>query len=757
MKAVKTMHSQQASNQSLNHRSSRQSLAPNRQSIAQNGMDVDPSRAGSTSGGGSTGTHRMSTSRQSIAPGGSGTAGSRSSTVNGSAVGSATPNNHRRSINGRQSLAPSAFTLPTSSMALGGSSKPTPNVDPRPLRSREFVAEMKARVHEFAELTGFSHAGYKGYATLDSPTQAIFLGLFRHIFTSAIDPNYTFSVDVKKPEEEVMTILQEYRYPGIGDITKMLLGSASSQQYWPKTLGILDWMVGLSHSAHHVPPGPLSREEKQREHLAALTRAHAAAISAVNAAPRSIAPADLQALQLRVDETSADLREAEHGGRDETTEADRAFFPFMWKCYERFWQGEDQFPDEIGRLEELFEAKNASVKKEVDRLDMEKRGLDEELKSLLDVESPLAKAESDSKLLQGDLAKFLMYRDEMLLPKVAKSKLVLERLESSRIETQAELDKLRSQHESLSAQVSSQEMSTEEFDKLSTERSNLSAEKQRLEAEIKDQENQRYDLELSNSNIQQRLEEKLKVFNPLGSRVGLFPLKVRRSHGPGDEYLDEIDLLLGQSTLLHPGLDLKHDLRNRIQELRRDVELEQRRAIEERVERQERYDEVCERLHPLKEQEDEIKGRLEVVKESIEEIQRMTDEETRTFNEDQNVKERKLNAAQQAGHKQLQSAEARLMELRAHQKHLAQLVQESLEGYKDELCVAVEECVGLKNRVGESAEEAAARMGLEVPGFGERQEQAGDDAEEDNEQENELEGAEEPSVDADMNEASMDS
>lgn len=516
-----------------------------------------------------------------------------------------------------------------------------------------------------------------------------------------------------------MTILQEYKYPAIGDVTKMLLGSASSQQYWPKTLGILDWMVSLSHSAHHVPPGPLSREEKQREHLAALTRAHAAAVTAVHTASRATtSQAEMEALQQRVEDASADLREAEHG--DEASDADRAFFPFMWKCYERFWQGEDQFPDEISKLEDFFESKNASVKKEVERLEAEKRSLEAELNEMESVDSPLAKAQSDSETLRGDLKKFTKYRDDILVPKVNKTKVTISRLEESREEAQLELDKLRSQHATLSAQVSSQEMTSEEFDRLSSERATLTAEKDRLEAEIKEAENGRYEVELANSNLQQRLEERLKTFNPLGARVGLFPIKVRRSDGaPGDEYLDEIDLLLGQSGLLHPGLDLKVDLRNRIAELRRKVDVEQRRAIEEKVERQERYDEVCERLHALKEQEDEVKGRLDVAKEAIDEIQRLTDDETRGFNEDQLAKERKLHAVQQAGHKQLQAAEARLVELRAHQKHLVQLVQESLEGYKDELCAAVEECVGLKNRVGESVEEVAGRLGVEVVREGE--------------------------------------
>ncbi|CAO1629974.1 unnamed protein product [Parajaminaea phylloscopi] len=688
------------------HRTARQSIAPPRQSVmAEQDVYSTTRHANGRSHGA---VHRMSTSTAGgVAAAATAAAASGRYSM---AAQATTPNSHRRSVTARQSLAPGAFNLPTSA-ALGGVAKPMQNADPRPLRSREYIAEMKARVHDFAEQTGFGHAGYRGYASLDSPTQAIFLGLFRHIFVNAIDSNYAFSLDARKPEEEIMTILQEYKYPAMGDVTKMLLGSASSQQYWPKTLGILDWMVGLSQSAQLVPPGPLAREDKQREHVAALTRAHAAAVSALHSAPRLTAPAEIESLQARVEEASAELREAEHGS--EASDSDRAFFPFMWNCYESFWQGDDQFPDEVAKLEQLFEAKNASVKKEVERLTAERRKLEDYLKEMESVESPLARAQSDSDTLRGDLKKFTKYRDDILLPKVSKTKLTIARLMESREESQLELAKLTAQHENLTTQVSSQEMSAEEFDQLCADRAALTAEKDRLEVEIKEHENRRYELELANSNLQQHLEEKLKTFNPLGSRVGLFPLQVAAASGRGEEYLDEIDLLLGQSTLLHPGVDFKSDLRPKIQSLRREVEVEQRKAIEEKVERQERYDEICERLHGLKEQSEEVSGRLEVLKESIDEIQRLTDEETRAFNDDQLIKERKLHAIEQSGYKQLQNAEAKLLELKAHQKHLAQMAHESLEGYKDELCAAVEECVGLKNRVGESLEVLAARVGVE--------------------------------------------
>lgn len=586
------------------------------------------------------------------------------------------------------------------------------------------MAEMKARVHEFAERTGFAHAGYRGIASLDSPTQSIFLGLFRHIFNSAIDPSYTFQLDAKKPEEEVMTVLQEYRYPSMGDITKMLLGSASSHQYWPKALGILDWMVNLAQLTAQIPSGPLDREQMHNENVARLVRAHAQATNDLNRAPKTMPPEERGQLQQKLNETSAELREAEYGPED-GADHDRWFYPFLWHCYERFWEGDDQYPDEISKLEELFQRRNSSVRADVERLQLEVDAYKAELEGLQKTRSPLTAVQEENDMIKGDIVKFIKFRDDSILPKIDKLKLTISRLEENRVESTRDLENLRANNKSLSEQVASQEMSSEEFDRLSNERAALMAEKDRLEADTRERENQRYDLELANANMQQRLEERLKVFNPLATKAGLFPLKVRRSDGgPGEELLDEIDLTPGQASLLHPGLDLKGDVRSKIAEIRRRVDKAQRRAIEEKVERQEKYDELCERLHQVREQESEVRARLEAVKEAIDSITQLMEEETRAANNDQSHQDRKVEQAQQAGRRQLAEAEKRLVDLRAHRENVGTLAAASLERYKDELCAAVEECVGLKARVGECIEEIGLKVGVEFERDEEVQEEA---------------------------------
>lgn len=415
---------------------------------------------------------------------------------------------------------------------------------------------------------------------------------------------------------------------------------------------------------------------------------------------------------MQVDQAKAQLEEAEE--RQDEERENKLFHPFVWRCYQRFWDGEDDFPDEIDHLQKFFARKGASVRQEVESLRAERRTLEIELKELEMEDSPLAKATEARDIVRTDIRKFKMYRDDILLPKLEKGRITVDRLQETKRELVEKLRHLRAEQETLNAQVAAQEMSGEEFDRLTAERGNLMVEKDRLEEEIQGQENHRYDLELSNANMQQKLEEKLKVFNPLGTKVGIFPIKVRKSQGPGEEMIDEIDLQLGQTSLIHPGLDLKHDMRSKISQLRRRTEMEQRKAIEERVEKQERLDEISDRLHAVKQEETQVKAQLEVVREQIDDITARTDEETRQHNEDQLLKERKLQHAQQSGHRQLAEAEGRLIELRAHSKHLKTLAAESLEKYKDELCAAAEECLALKTRVGESIEEIGTKAGVTI-------------------------------------------
>jgi len=72
--------------------------------------------------------------------------------------------------------------------------------------------------------------------------------MFKFIYNRFMDEDFQFGQEGKKFEEEVITLLKEWRYPTVDDISKTKLSSAGSAQNWPSILLIFDWMVNLGVS-----------------------------------------------------------------------------------------------------------------------------------------------------------------------------------------------------------------------------------------------------------------------------------------------------------------------------------------------------------------------------------------------------------------------------------------------------------------------------------------------------------------------------
>lgn len=51
------------------------------------------------------------------------------------------------------------------------------------------------------------------------------------------------------------------------------------------------------------------------------------------------------------------------------------FYPFLWKSYEKFWDGQDTYPEETAELDDIFARRNASVTKEVEEMEDEQARL----------------------------------------------------------------------------------------------------------------------------------------------------------------------------------------------------------------------------------------------------------------------------------------------------------------------------------------------------------------------------------------------
>lgn len=148
-----------------------------------------------------------------------------------------TPNN-RKSMGGRQSLAPRA----------GGNLKAMQAVDPRPVREdRQLLARMETDIQDFLTETGFVFpAKYSGKFEL--PPQVLVIGAFRHIYHQCIDLKYVFVAEPKKEAEEIMTVMTDIKYPHLGDISKTKLSAPGSPHNWPPICAMLHWMICIKVS-----------------------------------------------------------------------------------------------------------------------------------------------------------------------------------------------------------------------------------------------------------------------------------------------------------------------------------------------------------------------------------------------------------------------------------------------------------------------------------------------------------------------------
>ncbi|PWN44650.1 hypothetical protein IE81DRAFT_333594 [Ceraceosorus guamensis] len=483
--------------------------------------------------------------------------------------------------------------------------------EPRPLRSRPFMEEVKERVFDFLQRTGFSAPGFS-HKSMNDPTQTHFLSMFRHIYNKSIDNTYTFTKDNKREADEIISLLNDIKYPLIGDLSKMKLGAAGSAQNWPSIVAMLDWIVCMNstfaNDTKYGGAGPLERELEDEQ--------------------------DDQQL----------------------------FYKFLWECYDKFWQNQDTFPDEVAALDQIFAERNAGVTKQVEELESEELKLDQQLREYTDHDSPLTKQTREKELLEGDITKFIKYRDDILLPKLAKSKGTLKALNEQIEQKLTELKRAEQEAVTLKKQVDSQGISESDFDAMTKEKENLLKQSHDIAEENNEAAKRSWNLELEVSKLQSRVEELFKTFNSLARKVGLFPLDLKDGSG---SQLQELEIVpRNPSSMLPPGVDIKSLIKPAIERLRsREVE-KFKKICEECLVAQDNVDRISEELTAVRETHIALQGRLDRQQEIFEETLAVNGSEHQAIESKKADDEAKLLQMQQAGHLAMQHAEARLSSLK---------------------------------------------------------------------------------------------
>ncbi|GAK62422.1 uncharacterized protein PAN0_001c0622 [Moesziomyces antarcticus] len=521
---------------------------------------------------------------------------------------------------GRQSVAVTTPATPNSRRSVVGRLSIAPgNIgntggsgvrETRPIKDKHYKTRMGLTVKEHLERTGFTMVGWDVNKGVHEPTQSAFVGMFKHIYATCIDTNFQMGADGKKFEDEVLTLMKEIKYPAADELSKTKLTAAGSQSHWPYCLAMLEWMVNLGNQAETIGTGPRSRPDEID---------------------------DLQSL----------------------------FFPYLWDCYDRFWQNEDTYPEEHAKLGVRFEQKNAAIERELRDLQQDHARLEAELADYLNNDSPLKVERSENDMLTKDISKFHKYYDEVLVPKLDKTKKAIERLIKEIALTEKEIDDKNKRRLDLQQQVNAQEMSAEEYERMLAERNRLSKRLEVLGEQNKKAAGDGWSLEIAIAKKQADTEDRISKFNPLARSIALLPFQLA-SGG----VVEELELTPSNpSTMLQAGVDIKGSFRRQIEVLRSHEADQYRQASKKRLTMQEEYEKLQEAVAAQEAQLGSDRERCDALARQAAEYEKSCKTVQERYKADESKLERSTYETEASGSVHLQQAESRLTSLQLSAEH----------------------------------------------------------------------------------------
>ncbi|PWZ02775.1 hypothetical protein BCV70DRAFT_197034 [Testicularia cyperi] len=525
----------------------------------------------------------------------------------------------------------------------------------RPIKDKSYKTRMGLTVKEHLERTGFTMAGWDANKGVHEPTQSAFVGMFKHIYASCIDMNFVMGADGKKFEEEVLTLMREIKYPAADELSKTKLTAAGSQSHWPYCLAMLEWMVNLGNQAESIGTGPRSRPDEIE---------------------------DLQSL----------------------------FFPYLWDCYDRFWQNEDTYPEEHAKLGVRFEEKNASIQRELKDLQNEYRKLETELSDYLGRDSPLKIEREENEMLNRDVSKFKLYYDEVLIPKVEKTSKAIERLAKEIQAAEKEIDDKHRRRVELQEQVDAQEMSAEEYERMLAERNRLSRRLENLGEQNKKAAGDGWSLEIAIAKKQADTEDRLSKFNPLARSISLLPFKLQSGN-----VIEELELTPSNPTsMLQPGVDVKGSFRRQIEVLRAQEAEKYRQASKKRLTLQEEYEKLQEILSEQGAQLDSGKERCEALAKQASDYEKSSKSVQEQYKSDEGKLEKSTYETETSGSVQLQQAESRLTSLQLTAEHKEDEWEQQRSRMDDDMLNFVVLLSKMKGDVSSQLREIQAAVSLKI-------------------------------------------
>ncbi|TIA87982.1 hypothetical protein E3P99_02865 [Wallemia hederae] len=490
----------------------------------------------------------------------------------------APPSIQRSSVYGRQSVVPSSSHHQLSSFL--GPPKPIRS-DPRPLKDRNFINELKELVHQHLLECGYPFQ--VNAKILTSPTTKDFQTMFKFLYTDVLDPAFQWNNDfIGKPrkfEEEVLMILRDMRYPVADSISKTQLQAASAQHIWPSMLAMLSWLTDMTRTMHNWYT-PDYCDDPQLAH------------------PADINPSDIPNWYEKVS------------------------YEYASSTYVSFLNNEDEFPTENAELEDIYRKQDEEILREVEELEKENQILRKDLEQLEQSPSPLAEANEELQKMKSDKGKFKQLIQHFEDKKV-KTETVITKMQAAVEALERDLNEQEIVNDKISKEIEAQNLTPEEIERMKSSRVQLSDALDKHRQQMEKVKKSNWDLEIMSTKVADNLEDVVKDYMELCEKIGIIP------GPPPEKYLNvQFDLEYSRAAAtpsdMFSSTDIKGEIKNALIGIRKDnqdkhvqvendniIYAEDLQRIEELVsELQEKVQDAQARLHTLRTQGDDEKSRM---------------------------------------------------------------------------------------------------------------------------------------------------
>ncbi|GME30891.1 Kinetochore protein Ndc80 [Neofusicoccum parvum] len=468
--------------------------------------------------------------------------------------------------------------------------------DPRRLKDPSVRAQMAQELSEYLTRNNFEMDMKHSltHKSFTSPTQKDFNCMFQWLY-HRIDPSYRFQKNI---DQEVPPLLKQMRYPFEKSIMKSQIAAVGGNN-WSTFLGLLHWMMQLSHMIEHYASGAY-------------------------------------------DEACMEA------GFDVT--ADKIIFQFLTDAYRDWLQVEDDAEDEADRvisrhvenMASKFDDANAAHLEQVKVLEAEHKALQDQIDELGKNGPRIAKLDEQIKILEEDRVKFENYNNSMEA-KVEKYQNRVKLLDDEIKKIEAELEEAEQDKTNLQDMVDKQGITIQDIDRMNNERERLQKSAESTSVRLEETRRKIAEKELEAAKKLDELERTVEKYNSLGYQIGVIPATAPKANGADFELVltlseapfsssqmdSQSDRLLtstGNGYQYHDllNLDPRRDLKNAIHGLKKDIRDRMISAQEADFENHEMLDKVKEAMDDKLSEVEALGHRVRAAEEEFEKTREIT-------------------------------------------------------------------------------------------------------------------------------------